>query len=192
MNTLNLVKVHHLFVVPRIRSSHYAQMLVDQFPEMRSMHPGELQIEGLPSLRNFVVVDNADAARNAELERLGVRSMVDWREIPVWSPGSYEERVRKEVEGALDKDEVVNLQFTRCVLHRCERCSLPWNRLDILNCDADHAIGSGTTGLPKAVSLTHMNLLNNGINIGRCMRMTNRDLLCASPFPPQIKPQPQY
>lgn len=87
-------------------------MLAEKFPEMCSMHPGELQIEGLPSLRNFIVVDNADESR-AELDKLDVKSMVDWREIPIWREGSRETRVQKEVEEGLDKDEVINLQFTR-------------------------------------------------------------------------------
>jgi len=37
---------------------------------------------------------------------------------------------------------------------------------------------SGTTGFPKGVMLTHHNLVNNGFNIGECMRFTERDRLC--------------
>ncbi|KAG1815244.1 acetyl-CoA synthetase-like protein [Suillus subaureus] len=40
---------------------------------------------------------------------------------------------------------------------------------------------SGTTGAPKAVSLTHTNLLNNGISIGDCMRLGPDDVLCNVP-----------
>ncbi|RKO85001.1 hypothetical protein BDK51DRAFT_2250, partial [Blyttiomyces helicus] len=47
------------------------------------------------------------------------------------------------------KDEVCNIQFT-----------------------------SGTTGSPKAASLTHSNILNNGIAAGRAMRLTCEDILC--------------
>ncbi|MBU5613410.1 AMP-binding protein [Geomonas azotofigens] len=37
---------------------------------------------------------------------------------------------------------------------------------------------SGTTGFPKGVMLTHHNVVNNGFNIGECMRFTERDRLC--------------
>ncbi|KAL1753680.1 hypothetical protein FB107DRAFT_292248 [Schizophyllum commune] len=59
-----------------------------------------------------------------------------------------EEKARRVLEGSMGKDDVINLQFT-----------------------------SGTTGLPKAVSLTHHNLLNNGLSVGRCMRLTDKDIL---------------
>jgi fatty-acyl-CoA synthase len=37
---------------------------------------------------------------------------------------------------------------------------------------------SGTTGFPKGVMLTHYNVVNNGFNIGECMKLTERDRLC--------------
>jgi fatty-acyl-CoA synthase len=37
---------------------------------------------------------------------------------------------------------------------------------------------SGTTGFPKGVMLTHFNVVNNGYNIGECMRFTEKDRLC--------------
>ncbi|KAK3826652.1 MAG: acyl-CoA synthetase [Linnemannia elongata] len=60
------------------------------------------------------------------------------------------------IDGALQKErltinnrDIINLQFT-----------------------------SGTTGLPKGVSLSHRNLLNNALHIGDYMRLTEKDLLC--------------
>ena len=53
------------------------------------------------------------------------------------------------VERGLSPHEVINMQYT-----------------------------SGTTGFPKGVMLTHFNVVNNGFNIGECMRFTEKDRLC--------------
>ena len=55
----------------------------------------------------------------------------------------------QEVEAGLSQHEVINMQYT-----------------------------SGTTGFPKGVMLTHHNVVNNGFNIGECMRFTEKDRLC--------------
>jgi fatty-acyl-CoA synthase len=41
---------------------------------------------------------------------------------------------------------------------------------------------SGTTGAPKGATLTHHNIVNNGIAVARCMRLTEQDAL-AIPVP---------
>jgi len=53
------------------------------------------------------------------------------------------------VKATLDEHQVINMQYT-----------------------------SGTTGFPKGVMLTHHNIVNNGFNIGECMRFTEKDRLC--------------
>jgi fatty-acyl-CoA synthase len=53
------------------------------------------------------------------------------------------------VEATLDCHETINMQYT-----------------------------SGTTGFPKGVMLTHYNIVNNGFNIGECMKLTPSDRLC--------------
>jgi fatty-acyl-CoA synthase len=37
---------------------------------------------------------------------------------------------------------------------------------------------SGTTGFPKGATLTHRNILNNGLFVGQCMRLSPDDRLC--------------
>ncbi|WP_322044451.1 AMP-binding protein [Paraburkholderia sp. J67] len=37
---------------------------------------------------------------------------------------------------------------------------------------------SGTTGLPKAATLSHRNILNNGYFVGECMKLTEADRVC--------------
>jgi fatty-acyl-CoA synthase len=54
-----------------------------------------------------------------------------------------------EVEKTLHCHEVINMQYT-----------------------------SGTTGFPKGVMLTHHNVVNNGFNIGECMKFSEKDRLC--------------
>jgi fatty-acyl-CoA synthase len=54
-----------------------------------------------------------------------------------------------EIEAGLSPHDVINMQYT-----------------------------SGTTGFPKGVMLTHFNVVNNGFNIGECMRFTEKDRLC--------------
>lgn len=105
----------------------------------------------LPKLRNLVVVDNKGEFQQ-ESEKLNISSTIDWREIIMWREHIQEEKLRRETIQSLDKDDVINLQFT-----------------------------SGTTGAPKAVSLTHSNLLNNALSIARRMYISENDVLCNVP-----------
>lgn len=151
VGTLNLVGVKHLFIVPRIRTSSYLEMLTEALPELRSCSPGNIQAAVLPKLRNLVVVDNKGEFQQ-ESEKLNISSTIDWREIIMWREHIQEEKLRRETIQSLDKDDVINLQFT-----------------------------SGTTGAPKAVSLTHSNLLNNALSIARRMYISENDVLCNVP-----------
>ncbi|KAG1902364.1 acetyl-CoA synthetase-like protein [Suillus fuscotomentosus] len=148
VETINLVGVTHLFTVPRIRTSNYIRMLSDAFPGLCNSTPGNIQEPGLPSLRNLVVVSNIHDTAEWHRETCDVKSITDWRETLIWREDTWEQRHIEESVQSQRSDEVINLQFT-----------------------------SGTTGAPKAVSLTHTNLLNNGISIGDCMRLGPDDVL---------------
>ncbi|MBN2348076.1 MAG: AMP-binding protein [Bacteroidales bacterium] len=54
-----------------------------------------------------------------------------------------------EIKQTLQCHEVINMQYT-----------------------------SGTTGFPKGVMLTHLNIVNNGFSIGECQKFSNEDILC--------------
>ncbi|KAG6831152.1 hypothetical protein H0H87_006082 [Tephrocybe sp. NHM501043] len=149
VGALKLVGVKHLFIVPRIRSSAYFEMLTEALPNLRHSKPGDIQCEELPELRNLVVVDNAGEYGN-DMTKLDVKGAIDWREILIWREDAREKDMQRDISASLNKDDIINLQFT-----------------------------SGTTGAPKAVSLTHYNLLNDGISIGRCMRLTPNDIVSA-------------
>ncbi|KAG6865443.1 hypothetical protein C0991_002519 [Blastosporella zonata] len=138
VSALKLVGVKHLFLVPRIRSSAYVEMLAEVLPNLRHSQPGDIQCEELPELRNFVVVDNAGEYSEA-IAKLGVKSTIDWREILIWREDAKERGLQREISASLNKDDVINLQFT-----------------------------SGTTGAPKAVSamfLRSSTVLMSGVQL---------------------------
>ncbi|KAH7915059.1 hypothetical protein BJ138DRAFT_1170179 [Hygrophoropsis aurantiaca] len=148
INVLNLVGVSHLFVVPRIRTSHYVRMLTNAFPDLRNSAPGDIQEAALPTLKGLVVVDNTSSPAELDKELYDVKCAIDWREVMVWREDGKEQRIIQNSLESQKNGDVINLQFT-----------------------------SGTTGAPKAVSLTHSNLLNNALSIGKCMRITPEDVL---------------
>ncbi|MDR2267622.1 MAG: AMP-binding protein [Christensenellaceae bacterium] len=74
--------------------------------------------------------------------------MYEWNQIPQFGVLVTDEEY-KSVKRSLSPDDVINMQYT-----------------------------SGTTGFPKGVMLTHNNIVNNGVQIGDCMKFTHRDRLC--------------
>ena len=191
MGTLNHVGISHLFLVPNLRSSKYLSLLAEICPELPNSPKGNIQAEALPHLKvgadakayyyprltlsqHIVVVDNIHDSRVFHTELDNCKSAVDFREILVRDQSSWEEQQRKALQASLDKHDVINLQFTRLSSRPSParargRHTNPFLAL------------SGTTGYPKAVSLTHHNLLNNALSIGDCMRLTEQDVLCNVP-----------
>ncbi|MHC1698216.1 MAG: AMP-binding protein [Geobacteraceae bacterium] len=74
--------------------------------------------------------------------------MINFDELYVMAE-SVADATLAAVEAGLSVHDVINMQYT-----------------------------SGTTGFPKGVMLTHFNVVNNGYNIGECMRFTEKDRLC--------------
>jgi len=71
-----------------------------------------------------------------------------WREV-LDAGGKTEPADLDRITDCLDRDDAINIQYT-----------------------------SGTTGFPKAVELTHHNLLNNAIFAARTLGFTEQDRLC--------------
>lgn len=146
------MKVKHLFLVPRLRSSTYISTLSSAFPALANSAQGGIQEPAIPSLKNLVVVDNTPGAygkvggdlRQFEEECEVARCVVDFREVLVWREDSPLKTRVAEIARSLHHDEVMNLQFTRCVAVG----SAGW----CVGCSCDDDI-SGTTGAPKAVSV---------------------------------------
>lgn len=76
------------------------------------------------------------------------KGLYNWTQIPSFGV-LIDNKSYKEAQNIVKPDDVINMQYT-----------------------------SGTTGFPKGVMLTHINLVNNGMAIGNCMRFTYRDRLC--------------
>ncbi len=74
--------------------------------------------------------------------------MLNYRELEKLAENVRDEDIRA-IKETLDEHEVINMQYT-----------------------------SGTTGFPKGVMLTSHNIVNNGFNIGECMKFTEKDRLC--------------
>lgn len=113
VSTLSLVGVTHLFVVPSIRSSNYVKMLAEGFPALANSQPGDIQEASLPQLRHLVVVDNTKDVKQFQEELDGAKCAVDFREIMMWQDHSALDRRIGEISASLNKDDVINLQFTR-------------------------------------------------------------------------------
>ena len=90
-------------------------MLSDAFPDLRNSTPGNIQCEALPALRHLVVVNNMADASAYEREVMDARCIVDWREAFVWRRKGVEQRRVRAYADELRSDDIVNLQFTRCV-----------------------------------------------------------------------------
>ena len=75
-------------------------------------------------------------------------SMLSWADLLALSEGISIEQLRQR-EATLSPHDAINIQYT-----------------------------SGTTGFPKGATLTHYNVVNNGLLIGDCMKLTELDKVC--------------
>ncbi|KZP15937.1 acyl-CoA synthetase [Athelia psychrophila] len=112
VGTLRSTGVKHLFMVPQVRTSHYASLFSSALPALRESNAGNIQEPSLPDLRNLVVINNAADSTQFERDLNGLKSAVDWRDILAWQENPAETRHLAEIARSLDKDDVTNLIFT--------------------------------------------------------------------------------
>jgi fatty-acyl-CoA synthase len=142
------------------------------------------EVQGLfliPSFRKSdyisILVEDVPELKDAFPSELSSKEYPHLRRVVVYEPSVIEHTLRpysgfttwqevlaaaetvsqgqlEEASASLDRDDPINIQYT-----------------------------SGTTGFPKAVVLTHHNILNNAYFTARAMHFTERDRLCISvPF----------
>ena len=123
LTTLQLVSVSMLIFVPQIRSSKYLSVLAEALPSLLSApsQARQLSIPELPSLRKLVLVQNEGSCdmednfvKTAEDAAIH-RHTIDFREILTWSPSSSEKDSYEKIRNSLQKDDIINLQFTRSI-----------------------------------------------------------------------------
>jgi hypothetical protein len=119
-------------------------MLSSAFPSIQHAPPGSVHEVEVPELKNIVVVNDTNSREDLEKETAGVRSLIDFRDIFIWDESSKEGTRMKEIGMSLNKDDVINLHFTRCA------DMIYFSESGNFMCSY---VQSGTTGSPKAVSV---------------------------------------
>lgn len=137
-----------LVLVQGFRNSDYVQVIGEICPESERSAVGELHSARLPELQRLIFIGANTPASVGQEAAPVPRGMLGWKELMHMGDGVAVERLR-ECEASLDFDDAANIQYT-----------------------------SGTTGMPKGATLTHHNIVNNGMLVANAMRFTHRDRLC--------------
>ena len=149
----------------RARELHYALQRSQVqglflIPAFRSSDYIQMLIEAIPPLTDHAP-DNWQHADFPQLRRVIVydpaqpmntarprSGFLQWQEVLAAATNITEQQL-DAINSSLDRDDPINIQYT-----------------------------SGTTGFPKAVLLTHHNILNNAYFSARAMHFTAQDRLC--------------
>ena len=126
-----------LFLTEKFKDVNYIETLYSVIPELKNSEPGKLNSKKLPYLKNVIFIGEKNFPGMYKFEDI----------IKIGKDVSNDEL--KEIQNSLDKDDVINMQYT-----------------------------SGTTGFPKGVMLTHYNIVNNAYFVGKYQNFTEKDKLC--------------
>lgn len=163
-------EVQGLFLIPQFRSSNYVTMLQELIPELKtvkkpnrktkehSQKKTPLKNKELPFLRHAILYNPSDEPDAAE-PSLESTTVTDYPGFTSWfdllaAGKSISSEQLDTITNNLDCDDAINIQYT-----------------------------SGTTGFPKAVVLSHHNILNNAWFTAQAMHFSEADRLAvAVPF----------
>lgn len=134
---LEKVSCRALITAESLKTSDYIAMLGELLPEVPQSKPGKLNSKRLPDLQWLIRLGSTKSP-----------GFLNFEDIPAVAGEEHRRRL-KELEGKLQFDDPINIQFT-----------------------------SGTTGAPKAASLTHHNIVNNAYFTGLQMKLGREDRMC--------------
>jgi fatty-acyl-CoA synthase len=145
---LERAEINGLFLIPAFRTSDYLAMITECVPELATAEARKGTI-GSEDYPHLRRVALFDPKAPEATERPeGWPGLMTWREVLT----AGEDVTMADLDAAtalLDRDDSINIQFT-----------------------------SGTTGFPKAVVLTHHNILNNAYFSADALGFTEADRLC--------------
>jgi len=144
-------EVQGLFCIPSFRKSNYINMLLELIPELNNggANPNSDKLQSEKFPHlRNIVVYDPQDWRTTENTKRPAAGFTLWKEVI----DKGEEQSFEQLENIakeLDMDDPINIQYT-----------------------------SGTTGFPKAVTLTHHNILNNAYFSAKALEFSERDRLC--------------
>jgi len=149
---LELSEVQGVFTIPSFRSSDYIAMLLEILPELKLEDAGN-ESEQLNS-KKFPFLRKVVVYDPAKLDTTErpAPGFTIWSEL-LEASNNISQQQLDEITASLDMDDPINIQFT-----------------------------SGTTGFPKAVVLSHHNILNNAHFAAIALHFSEKDRLCV-PLP---------
>ena len=137
-----------LMLIQGFRGNDYVQVIREVCPESADSGFGELRAARLPELQRLIFLGANEPYPSGEPPVPLPQGMLDWGELLQMGDDIPVEQLR-EREASLDFDDPIDIQYT-----------------------------SGTTGLPRGVTLTHHNIVNNAMLVANAMRFSHRDRLC--------------
>ena len=137
-----------LLLIQGFRDTDYVQVVREVCPESEQAQFGELHSAKLPELRRLIFMGTSSAGQADQASAEVPRGMLGWNDLLEWATG------------------------------------LTWG-----NCASAKPASTSTTlstfstppalpGCPKVATLSHHNIVNNGMLIANAMRFTQRDRLC--------------